>query len=269
MFFHPSHHPMQFQQQQQPQNDQQPHFVIIIMAAGEGKRMNSSLPKVLHPFLQKPMLIHILETVQKVSPKKIFVVTGKHQEMIQKKIDQYRISSPNIQYIQQPNPLGTGDAIKCCLSELDPNDYVLILNGDMPCVSEELIVDFVNQCDEAGFVSMELENPFGYGRILKNGKKEFQGMREERDCNEEEKKIREVNAGIYYFQSMILKTYIPKIQNENQQKEYYLTDIFQTIQKYEDLEYHIHKIPTSMNYQLMGVNTQEELQRLEKIVSSK
>ncbi len=254
MFMHPT--------QEKPTKT--PRFVVILMAGGEGKRMNSNLPKVLHPVLGKPMLVRILETVQKVSPSKILIVTGKHHSTIQQTLKPILSKNSNIEFIQQPSPLGTGNAIQCCLSSLESDDYVLILNGDMPCIHEETIVQFVNECEDAGLITMNLDEPKGYGRILKNGKKEFQGIREDKDCTEEEKKIKEVNCGIYYFQSMILKTYIPKITNQNVQNEYYLTDIFDIINRHEDLEYYVYQIPEENKYQMMGVNTPEELQNVEK-----
>ena len=266
-FFHGAT-PQQFHSEpsgQQPSSSKSPEFVIIIMAAGDGKRMNSPLPKVLHPFKGKPMLLRIVETVEKVSPKKVYVVTSpKNDELIQRSLKNFRNQSL-LTFVQQQSPLGTGDAVKSCLSYIHSNDYVLILNGDMPCIGAETIVSFVNNCDEAGIITMDLENPRGYGRILKNEKKEFRGIREEKDCSEEERNIKEVNAGIYYFQSMILKTYIPKIKNENNQGEYYLTDIIEVINRHEDLEYYVHKINEDKKYEVMGVNTKEELERLENM----
>ena len=262
MFFrqHTSHH---FQQQQEPPQNFQKHFKVIIMAGGEGKRMKSNIPKVLCHYLGKPMLHHIIEKVLELSPEKIYVITGKNTHL--PIIQSFRSQIPIIQFVQQENPLGTGNAIQTCLSHLHPNDYVLILNGDMPAIQSETIAEFVNQCDDAGIITTNLENPFGYGRILRGGyqNQSFLGIREEKDCSEEEREIKEVNCGIYYFQSMILKTYIPRITNDNSQQEYYLTDIFQKINQSEDLDYFIYSVSISKQKEVMGVNTPEELQRLE------
>lgn len=260
--------PRMFHQQQTKQeesDEKEQDFVVIIMAGGEGKRMNSSLPKVLHPFLGEPMLVRIIKMAVNLSPRKIMVVTGKHHDLIKRVVEQ-KVKIPILEYVQQKEPLGTGDAIKSCLPHLDSSSSVLILNGDMPAVQEELIAEFVNGCDEAGIMTMELENPTGYGRIVKDKKKNFNGIIEEKDCSEEEKKIKEVNTGVYYFHAMILKCYIPKITNQNIQNEYYLTDIIKVINEHEDLDINLFKVSKENQYQLMGVNTPEELKNVESIV---
>lgn len=244
-------------------------FVVIIMAAGEGKRMNSSLPKVLHPVNKKPMLIRIVEMLSSLSPppRKVLIVTGRHHDLIRAVVSK-AVRDDNIIYIQQHEPQGTGDAVKCCLRELGDNDNVLILNGDMPLIREETVMEFVNGCDEAGIVTVDLNEPNGYGRIIRNSKNdEFTGIKEDKDCDENEKMIKEVNAGIYYFHSMILKTYIPKIDNNNKQREYYLTSIIEKIQEKENLEINLYKIPENKKYEVMGVNTPEELRGIENIIN--
>jgi UDP-N-acetylglucosamine diphosphorylase/glucosamine-1-phosphate N-acetyltransferase len=261
--------PRMFHQQQTKQeesDEKEQNFVVIIMAGGEGKRMNSSLPKVLHPFLGEPMLVRIIKMAQNLSPRKIMVVTGKYHDLIKRVVEQ-KVSSHLIEYVQQKEPLGTGDAIKSCLPHLDSSSSVLILNGDMPAVQEELIAEFVNGCEEAGIMTMDLEDSTGYGRIVKDKKKNFRGIIEEKDCTEDERKIKEVNTGVYYFSAMILKFYIPKITNQNRQNEYYLTDIVKVILEHEDLDIHLFKVNKENQYQLMGVNTPEELKNIESIVS--
>jgi len=264
MFFQ-QHFQQQFQQQQQSSSNIQRHFKVIIMAGGEGKRMKSNIPKVLCHYLGRPMLHHIVEKVLELSPEKVYIITGKntHQSIIQS----FQSQIPVIQFVKQENSLGTGNAIQTCLSYLHPNDYVLILNGDMPAIRSETLARFVNKCDDAGMITTNLENPFGYGRILRNENRNqsFVGIREEKDCNDIEREIHEVNSGIYYFQSMILKTYIPRITNDNSQQEYYLTDIFKKINESEDLEYYIFNIPECQQKEVMGVNTKEELERLESL----
>ncbi len=269
MFPHPQSHPnMNMNMEQDNSESSEKHFVVIVMAGGNGTRMaNDVLPKVLTPLKGKPMLIRIIEQVELVSPKKIIVVTGKHHQLIERVVNQKIRSNINIEFVQQMEALGTGDAIKCCLNKLEWDDRVLILNGDVPCIKAEMIAEFVNECDDAGIISMDMENPFGYGRILKKMKNrqiEFSGIREEKDCSEEEQLIKEVNAGIYFFHSMILKTYIPKITNNNSKNEYYLTDIIEIILQHEDLEFNVFKPKRSEQYQLLGVNTQDELRLLEE-----
>lgn len=249
-------------------------FVVIIMAAGDGKRMNTSIPKVLVPIHKKPMIIHILQTLDNLepSPSKILIVVGKHSEIIQQTVKKEFKKNKNIHFVLQKEPLGTGDAVKCCLPEIEWNDNVLILNGDVPFIQEDTLLEFVNNCDEAGIISLNMKNPTGYGRILYKQigrKKEFKAIREEKDCNDEEKKIQEVNAGIYFFNAMVLRTYIPKIDNNNKANEYYLTSIVDKILEKEDLEFNIYNIPDEKKYEVMGVNTQEELKNLESLFNKK
>ncbi len=242
-------------------------FVVIIMAGGEGKRMNSSVPKVLVPINKKPMLIRIIEMLETLEPNphKILIVVGKHHDLIKQVISKHIKNSKNIFFVKQNEPLGTGDAVKCCLPHLESSDNVLILNGDVPLIKNDTILEFVNGCDEAGIISFNLDNPTGYGRIVKNKKKEFKCIKEEKDCTEEERQIVEVNAGIYFFSAMVLKTYIPKIDNNNKSNEYYLTSIVDKILEKEDLEFNIYNVPNEKKYEVMGVNTQEELKNLENL----
>jgi len=247
--------------------------VVTIMAAGEGKRMNSDVPKVLHLFNGVPMLVRIILQANKLSPSKIIVVTGKHNFLIQLSIQTYfnenNIVMNNIYYVQQKEPNGTAGAISCCLDlyefdiESNLNENVLILNGDMPLVQFELLDIFVKQCLEikhgANFLVCDLENPHGYGRIL-TADGCVVGIREEKDCSEEERKLTTVNVGIYLFSASILKTYIPLIKNDNVQHEYYLTDLAKLlVGKIKSVT-----IPSSMVYQIHGVNTREELYALEQ-----
>lgn len=270
MFFPHQMDPRMFaqmqQQSQEEESTKQQKFIVIILAGGEGKRMGGNLPKVLIPFHGKPMILRILETVNQVSPYKIIVITGKSHDLIQRVIQQKFKGNTSIQCIQQREALGTGDAVKTALPHLDSDSHVLILNGDMPCIQVEMIAQMVNDSDDMGLVTTSLEEPYGYGRILRDPKKKhFLGIREEKDCTEEEKKIQEINVGIYYFHTTVLTSYIPKIKNQNKQNEFYLTDIFEIIRQHEDNEIHIHQVPQEIQYQCFGINTPDELKRLEQI----
>lgn len=245
-------------------------LVVTIMAAGEGKRMNSTLPKVLVEFRGYPMLIRILLEVYKLEPERIIIVTGKYHNLIIETMQKY-ITSPQkkdiLYFVQQEIPQGTGDAIKNTLNYFEDNSKVLILNGDMPLISAELLLKFINERHEGGHIPKlmvaELDNPYGYGRILYNDHGEFQQIKEEKDACVEEKEVKIVNVGIYYFQGSTLKTFIPKIQNKNAQKEYYLTDIVSLIRPNPIYTY---LVESDMTYQIHGINTQAELRKLENFV---
>lgn len=239
-------------------------LTVTIMAAGEGKRMNSPLPKILHLFHNTPMLIRIINQVMKINPSKIIIITGKYNELIQTTVNKY-IVSDKIIFIQQVTPSGTGDAIKSTLNEYSDDENILILNGDMPLIQSDLLKKFIDGLSnyETKLLVSQLNNPHGYGRILYDNQNKFIGIIEEKDCNISEKKINIVNVGIYFFKSTILKKYIPLITNNNSQKEYYLTDIVKLIIENSDIEIKTYLIEDEFKYQIHGVNTQQELFDLE------
>jgi bifunctional N-acetylglucosamine-1-phosphate-uridyltransferase/glucosamine-1-phosphate-acetyltransferase GlmU-like protein len=244
------------------------------MAAGNGKRMKSCTPKVLHLFKETPMLIRILLEALKLKPNKIIVITGKYDLLIKSTLktyfENYKINSDifdKIIFVKQTNPNGTGDAIKCALDYFTDDDKVLILNGDTPLLSFNLLKKFLEDIDLvlAKLLVSQLDNPFGYGRIIFDSKNNFIEIKEEKDCSEDEKKINIINAGIYLFSSSVLKKYIPLIDNNNNQNEYYLTDIIKKIKDNDlDLKINTFLIKDELKYQIQGVNTPEELKLLEE-----
>jgi CTP:molybdopterin cytidylyltransferase MocA len=242
-------------------------LIVTIMAAGEGKRMNSSIPKVLHLFKKLPMLVRIIQESFKLNPKKIIIITGKYDTLIKNTIKEY-VSNDVYQtlfFVNQEVPNGTGGAIKCTLSEYSDDDNVLILNGDMPLIKSDLLEKIIeNDSEFSSNISVtRLDNPSGYGRIIYDENKKFVGIREEKDCSEDEKNINIVNVGIYFFNSTILKNYIPLIDNNNIQNEYYLTDIIKIIRNESNIDINTYFIDDNLQYQIMGVNTQQELLDLE------
>jgi len=236
-------------------------LVVTIMAAGEGKRMNSPLPKVLHMFNGKPMLVRIIEIAQKLSPSKIIVVTGKHDILIRGTISTY-MSIESIVFVNQVEPRGTGDAIKQCLPHYTPGENVLILNGDMPLITQDILERFIKNASNIRILVARFTNPTGYGRIIYNSGGQIEIV-EEKDCTVEQKLVDIINTGIYIINSMLLKIYIPVITNQNAQKEYYLTDIVKIIGSGAGIKIDAHLISESENTFVSGVNTQEELAALE------
>jgi len=236
-------------------------LTIIIMAGGQGKRMNSSLPKVLHKFMDIPFLVRIIHEAKKLNPNKIVVIVGKDEELIQQTLSEYNITADDVSFVRQPEPNGTGNAIKCSLDYIENEANILILNGDMPLIKSKTLSKFISSHENSIMIS-KLEDPQHYGRIIIKENK-FVGILEYKDCNEEERKIDLVNVGIYYFKGSILKTYIHRITNENSQKEYYLTDLIKLLTPvYEVVPY---LIDQDLNYQILGINTKEELDTLEKL----
>ena len=246
-------------------------IVITIMAAGEGKRMNSSLPKVLHKFNNIPMLVRIIKEALIIS-NKIIIITGKHDLLIQETVKKYILDDlelKKIHYIQQKNPCGTGDAIKSTLSLYNKNELVIILNGDMPLINNIILSKFIEGNNNKNYNTImvcNLKNPYGYGRIIydKNNSDKFIKIQEEKDCSEEQKNINIVNCGLYKFESELLVKYIPEIHNNNNQKEYYLTDILEILIN-NNYKIETYLLKENDNKYIMGVNNQEELKLLEEI----
>jgi UDP-N-acetylglucosamine diphosphorylase/glucosamine-1-phosphate N-acetyltransferase len=254
-------------------------LVTIIMAGGLGKRMNSDLPKVLHKIAGVPMICHILTKLKnlssdKPSDKKVMIVVGKYRQIIEETINNFlqekdlQFLIEKIQYIDQFEPMGTGHAIQCCRSELlkYQNANVLILSGDVPLISSQLMMKMITNLNTIRIAVTRLENSTGYGRILeKDGK--FDKIVEEKDCNAEQKTIQKVNCGLYAVDCNTLCRYLPYLKNNNSQNEYYLTDIIEIIKCEEHIDaVEMYEISKKSQHEIMGVNTIQQLEELEKII---
>ena len=188
-----------------------PDTVFIIMAAGLGKRMNSNIPKVLHKINNRPMLITILEKCIELNPYKICIIVNNKNYGIINEYIQYSIASSiintKIKYIFQENQLGTGDAILSCNEYLlSLNNYIkniLILSGDVPLISCVTMVNLLKNLNNVNILTTYIDDPYGYGRVIINNNC-VKKITEEKDCNEEEKKINLINSGIYAFNKNIL-----------------------------------------------------------------
>jgi bifunctional UDP-N-acetylglucosamine pyrophosphorylase/glucosamine-1-phosphate N-acetyltransferase len=237
-------------------------LTAIILAAGEGKRMRSDLPKVLHLVGGKPMLVRVIETVQTVNPEKIVVVTGKHHQQIIQTLGKW-MDIFGIIFVEQSPALGTGHAVLCCLDQFTKDDRVLILNGDMPLLHPTSLRILLSHERINMVMTTKMENPTGYGRALYDGKGDFRGIVEERDCQEDERLIMEVNTGVYVFSGKVLHECLPLLTNDNSQKEYYLTDV---VRHALACGYSIDTYMTMDSVGTRGVNTPEELAELEHLL---
>jgi UDP-N-acetylglucosamine diphosphorylase/glucosamine-1-phosphate N-acetyltransferase len=245
-------------------------FVAIIMAGGLGKRMNSDLPKVLHKIAGIPMICHILLKlkliVQFYNLEKVMIVVGKYRQIIEETISRLQ-NLPEIQYIEQIEPMGTGHAIQCCRSELlkHQNMNVLILSGDVPLISLSLMLKMVKKLNTIRIAVTCLENSTGYGRIVEQDGK-FDKIVEENDCDTVQKTIQKVNCGLYAVDCNTLCRYLPYLKNNNSQNEYYLTDIIEIIKTQEKLDIEMYEIRKESHHEIMGVNTPQQLKELEKLI---
>jgi len=192
---------------------------IIILAAGKGSRMKSNKAKVLHSISGKPMLYHIIKTSQEIS-NDITVVVAHQKDAVVKQMNTY---FQNINFVIQDadNFPGTGGAM---MNVKAKNEKVLVLNGDMPLITADSLKGFIDTDADIIMSIFELDDPTGYGRV-KIQDQQVQYIVEQKDANESELKIKSVNAGIYAFSKDVVEKYIPKLNNDNAQEEYYLTDL--------------------------------------------
>jgi len=198
---------------------------VIVMAAGLGKRMLSDLPKVLHPIGGRPMLAHVLDAARALEPARIVVVVGHGGDQVRA-----ALSQPDLTWVTQDPPLGTGHAVRCALAELQASGTALVLNGDVPLIDADALRPLVAAAD-AGRLAIQtqsLANPAGYGRVVREGLKPAGRVRsivEDRDATDEERTVAEVYTGVLAVPIDRLKTWAAALDNDNAQGEYYLTDV--------------------------------------------
>jgi bifunctional UDP-N-acetylglucosamine pyrophosphorylase/glucosamine-1-phosphate N-acetyltransferase len=238
---------------------------IIILAAGEGKRMKSKIPKVLHHLCGKPMLLYVVDVGLKLKPSKIvIVISPKINEMIEE------IQQPPIQYVIQDPPRGTGDAV--LTAEHLFNDFggnILILCGDVPLIKLDTLTQLIKfHCKnkgEATILTAEVQDPSLYGRIVRKGE-EVVKIVEDKEASPKEKEIREINTGIYVFEKRALFLALHQVTPLNMQSEYYLTDTIEILCKKGKKVYTL-KTP---NWQeVLGINTRKALAEVERILQKK
>ncbi|QKF93975.1 N-acetylglucosamine-1-phosphate uridyltransferase [Fadolivirus algeromassiliense] len=246
-------------------------LVITILAGGLGKRMNSTLPKVLHPVNNIPMIIRILNEIKKLNPSKIIIVVGKFKDVIKSTIELYNdLNNLNIEYALQDPPLGTGHAVLSTLHLLDVSDLNLIVNGDNPLLQYDTLTTIINyfksQTSKLQITAVNASNPTGSGRIIMENHV-FQKIVEEKDCTEEQKEIKIVNCGIYLAYGDVLKKYIPLIKSNNAQKEYYLTDLVE-IYKNDNNQISLYVLESNKELEVININTKDQLDSLNNILST-
>ena len=202
---------------------------VIILAAGLGTRMKSERAKVLHELAGKPLIAHVIDGAMKLSPEKIYVVIGHQGEQV-REVCTKRFGESLFEFVPQTEQLGTGHAVNCVRDHLENDDStVLVLSGDVPMIGEETLSSLISTHDSyksaCTILSVVLPDPSGYGRIVRDYDAGFVGIVEQKDADEKQLQIEEVNTGIYCFDSKKLFKALSKIGNKNAQGEYYLTDV--------------------------------------------
>ena len=230
---------------------------VIILAAGKGTRMRSSLPKVLQPLAGRPLLGHVIETAKKLQAGSIITIYGHGGALVQNEFAQEQV-----QWVEQAEQLGTGHAVKMALPALPQDGLALILSGDVPCITQQTLQKLLDasQASGIGLVTLTLPDASGYGRIVReNGN--IQAIVEHKDASEAQRQIQEINTGIYCVSNARLHQWLPKLSNSNAQGEYYLTDI--VAMAIEDgLE--VASVEPERAFEVEGVNDRVQLAALER-----
>ncbi|HTT09581.1 MAG TPA: bifunctional UDP-N-acetylglucosamine diphosphorylase/glucosamine-1-phosphate N-acetyltransferase GlmU [Burkholderiaceae bacterium] len=241
---------------------------IVILAAGQGKRMRSPHPKVLHSLAGKPMLAHVLETARRLAHSRggsarIVVVIGHGAETVRTTFEH----EPDVQFVVQQPQLGTGHAMQQAVPLLDDGEPTLVLYGDVPLLREQTLVRLVRTATDGehagiGLLTVSRPDPAGYGRVIRDRAGSVVKIVEERDASEEERRIAEVNTGILVAPTLALKRWLAGLSDHNAQREYYLPDVI-GIAVREGLR--VAAVPAADVDETQGVNSKAELAALERV----
>ena len=194
---------------------------VVILAAGQGTRMKSSLPKVLHTLADRPLLQHVIDTARTLDPQRIVVIYGHAGEQVRASIP-----DPDLVWAEQAEQLGTGHAVQQAIPHLDGLDQVLVLYGDVPLTRSETLQGLLDEAGNGfGLLTVELDDPSGYGRVERDAGGKVMRIVEQKDAAPEQLAIREINTGIMAIPEGRLHDWLASLENNNAQGEYYLTDV--------------------------------------------
>ena len=232
---------------------------IVILAAGLGKRMHSMLPKVLHPLAGKPLLAHVLDTARALSPRQICVVYGHGGEAVPKALEDAAVV-----WVRQEPQLGTGHALMQALPHLSQEGMTLVLYGDVPLTGVETLEKLISTAANETFalLTVELTDPSGYGRIVRSNMGAVVAIVEEKDATESQRGIHEINTGIMVIPNRYLQGWLHKLENNNAQKEYYLTDVVAMAVR-DGIR--VEAAQPIRDWETTGVNSKVQLAQLERI----
>ncbi|OLL29458.1 UDP-N-acetylglucosamine diphosphorylase/glucosamine-1-phosphate N-acetyltransferase [Burkholderia sp. SRS-W-2-2016] len=232
---------------------------IVILAAGTGKRMRSALPKVLHPLAGQPLLAHVIDTARALKPARLVVVIGHGAEAVRT-----AVAAPDLQFAVQEQQLGTGHAVQQALPLLDPTLPTLVLYGDVPLTRAATLQALTERAgrDGYGVLTVTLDDPSGYGRIVRDQAGKVQRIVEQKDASPEQLKIAEINTGIIVAPTARLAGWLAALKNDNAQGEFYLTDAVEMA-----IEAGLEVVTTQPDdeWETLGVNSKQQLAELERI----
>ena len=232
---------------------------VIILAAGQGTRMRSALPKVLHGLGGKPLLAHVIDTAERLQPDSIHVVYGHGGEQVRETLADTRVN-----WVEQREQLGTGHAVDQVMPLLGDGSLALVLYGDVPLIAATTLLPMVEQARRQALsvLTAKLDNPFGYGRIVRSSDGSLVDIVEQKDASDEQLRIREVNTGFLAAPVALLRNWLARLDNRNAQGEYYLTDI---IAMAVDDGVPVESVRAPVTDEILGVNDRVQLAHLERV----
>lgn len=234
---------------------------IVILAAGKGTRMQSLMPKVLHRLAGKTLLQHVIDKAKQLKPNKMVVVYGYGGDAVPK-----ALTHETITWVEQKEQLGTGHAVLQAVPHLDDDGKTLILLGDVPLLDQKSCLALLDKTDTLGLLTVNKQNPTGYGRIVRDGQNQILAIVEHKDATNEQREITEVNTGIIAVSNTQLKAWLSKLSNNNAQGEYYLTDI---VAMAVNDGLNVAAEITDDESSVEGVNSKEDLAGLERVYQTR
>ena len=233
-------------------------LAVVILAAGKGTRMKSDLPKVLHPIAGRPMVQHVVDAAGALDPDNTVLIYGHGGDAVRQ-----AVTGSRLQWAEQAEQLGTGHAVAQALPHLE-EDVVLVLYGDVPLIQPQTLRDFVARVDDQSLalMTLTLDDPSGYGRVIRDGDGKVQRVVEQKDASDDEKAVREINTGILACTRRFLNDSLPRLSNSNAQGEYYLTDL---IAMAVDAGMEVVTEQPGHAWEVDGVNDRVQLARLERV----
>ncbi|MDR2438451.1 MAG: NTP transferase domain-containing protein [Planctomycetaceae bacterium] len=239
----------------------------VVMAAGKGTRMKSELPKVLYPVCGRPMIEYVLDALEQAHIGKIIVVVGYRGDLVRKTLE-HRTQQQHLVFVEQTEQLGTGHAVMVCRNELQNHTgATIVVTGDCPMIQVESILKLFETYSQKQKLLPSCilgtaikNNPAGLGRIIRNSNGEFAGIVEEKDANNEQKLIKEVNMSYYVFHTQDLLEALNHLKTDNVQKEYYITDV-PAVMKSKGK--HVIALPILKPAETLGINTIDEAKIVE------
>lgn len=231
---------------------------VIILAAGRGSRMHSNIPKVLHPLAGRPLVGHVLGTARDLGAERIHVVVGHGADLVEAEV-----SAADVTCHLQAEQRGTGHAVQQAIGSCDPSSTVLVLYGDVPLISSASLREVIDLSSSGvAMLSATLEDPLGYGRVIRDEVGVFIAVVEEADASPAEKQLNEINTGVLAVKATALMAWLEGIGNDNAQSEYYLPDVL-ALAKAQGVPVTV--VHSTSMLDTLGVNTPQHLERLERL----